>query len=48
MQILEKARQLLDQQVSKFIDEEARRKYNENVPWRRAVESEWLVKKGRL
>jgi predicted ATPase/class 3 adenylate cyclase len=45
-QILEKAKQLLDQQVSKFIDEEARRKYIENVPWRRAVESEWVVRKG--
>jgi predicted ATPase/class 3 adenylate cyclase len=43
-QILDKAKQLLDAQVSKFDDEQSRRIYIDNIPWRRAIESAWLAK----
>jgi predicted ATPase len=36
-QILHSAKQLLDAQVSKFSDEETRRKFVENFPWRKAI-----------
>ena len=41
-QILDTAKQLLDEQVSKIKDEESRRMYIDNVPWRRAIEQSWL------
>jgi tetratricopeptide (TPR) repeat protein len=44
-QILAKAIQLLEVQVSKLKDEQTRRRYVENIPWRRAIESAWLRKK---
>ncbi len=47
VQILDQAIQLLEAQVSKFKDEQTRRMYIENVPWRRVIESEWLVKKAK-
>jgi len=37
MQILQKAKEMLDAQVSKFSDEGDRKRYVENIPWRRAV-----------
>ena len=40
-QILDTAKQLLDEQVSKIKDEESRRMYVDNVPWRRAIERAW-------
>jgi class 3 adenylate cyclase/predicted ATPase len=46
IQILDKAMQLLEAQVSKFNDEQSRRRYIDNVPWRRAIEQTWLNKKG--
>ena len=36
-QVLRQAKDLLDEQVSKFKDEADRRRYVENIPWRRAV-----------
>ena len=47
IQILDKARLLLDEQVSKINDEKARRMYIENVPWRRAIETAWQTKKAK-
>jgi predicted ATPase/class 3 adenylate cyclase len=44
-QILETAMQLLEAQVSKFNNEQSRRMYIENVPWRRAIEQSWLARK---
>jgi tetratricopeptide (TPR) repeat protein len=35
--VLQNAKQLLETQVSKFNDEESRRRFIENFPWRRAV-----------
>jgi tetratricopeptide (TPR) repeat protein len=35
--VLQTAKQLLEAQVSKFKDENERRRYVENVPWRRAI-----------
>jgi len=46
IQILNRAMELLEAQVSKINDEKSRRMYIENVPWRRAVENAWLAKKG--
>jgi len=46
VQILNKAMELLEAQLLKINDEKARRMYIENVPWRRAIESAWLAKKG--
>jgi tetratricopeptide (TPR) repeat protein len=37
-QILHTAIKLLDAQVSRFSDDEARRRYIENIPWRRAIQ----------
>jgi tetratricopeptide (TPR) repeat protein len=37
MQILQQAKTLLEAQVSKFSDETDRRRYVENIPWRRAI-----------
>ncbi len=45
MQILGKAIQLLEEQVLRFKDEQSRRRYIDNVPWRRAIEQSWLNKK---
>ena len=36
-QILQAAMQLLETQVSKFSDENTRKRYIENIPWRRAL-----------
>ncbi len=36
--VLQSAKRLLESQVSKFKDEDARRVYVENVPWRRAIQ----------
>jgi len=36
-QILQKAKEILDSQVSKFSDEADRKRYVENIPWRRAI-----------
>jgi class 3 adenylate cyclase/predicted ATPase len=43
--VLETAMQLLEAQVSKIYDEQSRRMYIENVPWRREIEEIWLAKK---
>ncbi len=43
--LLQTAMQLLEAQASKIDDEQSRRTYIENVPWRRAIESAWLAKK---
>jgi class 3 adenylate cyclase/tetratricopeptide (TPR) repeat protein len=40
--ILEQAEHLLEAQVSKLNDEQARRMYIDNIPWRRAIEQAWL------
>lgn len=45
-QVLEQGVRLLTAQVSKIKDEEARRMYIDNVPWRRAIQREWSAKKG--
>ena len=47
VQILDKAKQLLEAQVSKFNDEQSRRTYIDNIPWRRAIESTWLAKQAK-
>lgn len=39
---LDQARQLLEEQVLKLHDEQSRRMYIDNVPWRRAIEQAWL------
>jgi len=39
-QILQTAKNLLDERVSKFSDETARRQYVDNLPWRRALAEE--------
>jgi tetratricopeptide (TPR) repeat protein len=39
--ILQSAEELLETQVLKLRDEEARRKFIENVPWRLAIHREW-------
>jgi len=44
-QILKTAIQLLEAQVSKIKDEQSRRMYIENAPWRRAIEQLWLTRK---
>jgi tetratricopeptide (TPR) repeat protein len=44
-QLLQTAMLLLESQVSQISDEQARRTYIENVPWRRAIEGAWLAKK---
>jgi hypothetical protein len=36
-QLLRKANQLLETQVSKFSDEETRKRFVECLPWRRAI-----------
>jgi tetratricopeptide (TPR) repeat protein len=36
-QVLQTAKNLLEERVSKFSDESARRQYIENIPWRRAL-----------
>ncbi len=41
--ILRKAAQLLETQLSNLQDEEARRMYVENVPWRRAIQEAWQL-----
>jgi tetratricopeptide (TPR) repeat protein len=43
--ILERAMQLLEAQVSKLKDEQSRRMYIDNVPWRRAIERLWSMKR---
>lgn len=43
--VLETAMQLLEEQASKIYDEQSRRMYIENVPWRREIEEIWLAKK---
>jgi tetratricopeptide (TPR) repeat protein len=45
--ILDTARQLLDTQVSKINNEQARRTFVENVPWRRAIEQAWRSRKAK-
>jgi tetratricopeptide (TPR) repeat protein len=45
-EILDKAMQLLEAQVSKFGDDQSRRRYIDNAPWRREIEQSWLNKKG--
>jgi predicted ATPase/class 3 adenylate cyclase len=37
-QILQSAKNLLEAQVSKFSDQAARKRYVENIPWRRAIQ----------
>jgi tetratricopeptide (TPR) repeat protein len=46
-QILAQAIQLLEVQVSKLKDEQTRRRYVGNVPWRRAIESAWLAREAK-
>ncbi len=43
--VLQTAGKLLEEQVSKFLDEEARRTYVEKVPWRLAVQQAWEADK---
>jgi predicted ATPase len=45
IQILDTARLLLETQVSKLSDEPSRRRYIENVPWRRAIYQAWLQRR---
>ena len=45
--ILQSAGKLLDAQVSKFRDDEARRRYVEKVPWRLAVQQAWEAARAR-
>jgi tetratricopeptide (TPR) repeat protein len=45
IQILDTARVLLEDEVSKLGDEPSRRRYIENVPWRRAIYQAWLERK---
>jgi predicted ATPase/class 3 adenylate cyclase len=44
VQILNTARDLLERQTEKLGDAKARHRYIENVPWRRAIASEWHAK----
>jgi hypothetical protein len=44
-QILQSAMSLLEAQVSKFGDDAARKRYIENIPWRRAI---WNAAKAYL
>jgi hypothetical protein len=44
--LLHSAVQLLETQVSKLRDEESRRKYVENVPWRSGIRQAWQDKFG--
>jgi hypothetical protein len=37
LQVLQQASTILDAQVSNFADDEARKRYVENIPWRRAI-----------
>jgi predicted ATPase/class 3 adenylate cyclase len=48
IQILDKARQLLETQVSKINNEQSRRTFIKNVPWRRAIEEAWLERKAKF
>ena len=41
--ILREAAQLLETQLSNLQNEEARRMYVENVPWRRAIHKAWQI-----
>lgn len=45
--VLRVARKMLDVQLSKFRDDEARRMYLENVPWRLAVQQAWEASRWR-
>ena len=45
--LLREAAQLLESQLSNFKDEEARRMYVENVPWRRAIHEAWQTVQAR-
>jgi tetratricopeptide (TPR) repeat protein len=45
IQILNIAMELLESQISKINDEQTRRRYIENVPWRQAIERAWLAKR---
>jgi predicted ATPase/class 3 adenylate cyclase len=45
--VLNKAVALLDAQASRFNDDESRRSYIENVPWRRAIRDAWTAINGR-
>jgi hypothetical protein len=45
--VLETAIQLLEAQVSKINDEQSRRMYIENVPWRRELMEIWLANQAR-
>ena len=42
-QVLQTAKNLLEERVSKFSNEMARRRYIENIPWRRALQAAPLV-----
>jgi predicted ATPase/class 3 adenylate cyclase len=42
-EILDKANQLLDKQISNLGDEQSRTAYIENVPWRRAIKHYWMI-----
>jgi predicted ATPase/class 3 adenylate cyclase len=42
-QILQTAKEMLETQASKFVDEAERRRYIENIPWRRAVWQETMA-----
>jgi len=46
--VLQTAVQLLEEQSSKINNEQSRRIYIENVPWRRAIEQVWLARKEEL
>lgn len=45
--LLQSAARLLETQVSKLRDEEARQMYVENVPWRLAIQRAWREKSDR-
>jgi tetratricopeptide (TPR) repeat protein len=45
VQILNKAMQLLETEISQISDEQSRRRYINNVPWRRTIEQLWLTRK---
>ncbi|HEX6269598.1 MAG TPA: hypothetical protein VFZ43_05135, partial [Anaerolineales bacterium] len=44
--ILRDAMQVLEEQTAKINDEQSRRMFIENVPWRRAIQRAWFISKG--
>jgi tetratricopeptide (TPR) repeat protein len=47
MELLREAASLLDAQVAKILDDEARRMFVENVPWRRAIQEAWETRQAQ-